>query len=67
LSWEQGEVKVTLSGGLTFFNDETPPELVQRADDLLAAVKRSGGNRIAVARGAGGQGGEVILLPDHHR
>ncbi len=67
LSWEQGEVKVTISGGLTEFVDQTPPEMVQRADDLLDAAKRDGGNCIAAGGDAGGQGGGVVPLPEFNR
>ena len=67
LSWEQGEVKVTVSGGLTQFVDQTPPELVQRVDDLLDAAKGGGGNRIADGGDTGSLGGGVIPLPEFER
>lgn len=67
LSWEQGEVSVTLSGGLVQFGDQTPPELVQRVDDLLGRAKEGGGNRIADAGDGNGQGGGVIPLPESNR
>lgn len=67
LSWEKGEVTVTLSGGLVQFKDQTPPEMVQRADDLLNHAKRAGGNRIADSKDANGQGRGVIPWPESNR
>ena len=67
LSWEQGSVVVTLSGGLVQFEDQTPPEMVQRADDLLDQAREVGGNRIVDGGDNNGQGGGVIPLSESNR
>ncbi|WP_432403101.1 diguanylate cyclase [Wukongibacter sp. M2B1] len=41
-----GEVAVTISGGVIALTDETSEELIRRADRLLYKAKKNGGNRI---------------------
>lgn len=52
LQWEQGEQRVTLSGGLAQLGDQTPAELIALAEKHLDLARSQGGNSI-VDRGAG--------------
>jgi diguanylate cyclase (GGDEF)-like protein len=52
-------LRITISGGLAMFpaHGQSTPELFRAADDALYEAKRSGRNRIVVARNAGLYGG----------
>ncbi|WP_459195427.1 diguanylate cyclase [Wukongibacter baidiensis] len=43
-----GEVAVTISGGVVTLTDETSEELIRKADKLLDQAKRNGRNRIEI-------------------
>lgn len=47
LSWEQGQVRVAISGGLASIEDQPTGELAKVAKFQLARAKFDGGNRIA--------------------
>lgn len=49
LKWEEGEQKVTLSGGLAQLDNQTPAELVAVAEKRLDLARSQGGNRIVAA------------------
>jgi diguanylate cyclase (GGDEF)-like protein len=49
LQWEQGDPKITLSGGLAQLDHHTPAELISVAEKRLDLAKAQGGNRIVAA------------------
>ncbi len=49
LQWEQGEPKITLSGGLAQMENHTPAELISVAEKRLDLAKAQGGNRVVAA------------------
>jgi diguanylate cyclase (GGDEF)-like protein len=46
LQWEQGQVRVTVTGGLAQSGEQTPADLIVLADERVRAAKQIGGDRI---------------------
>ncbi len=46
LQWEQGQVRVTVTGGLAQAGEHTPADLIAQADERVRAAKQVGGDRI---------------------
>ncbi|MFZ1987107.1 MAG: GGDEF domain-containing protein [Desulfatitalea sp.] len=46
LQWEQGQVQVTVSGGLALARKNSPAELISQVDARLRIAKQQGGDRV---------------------
>ncbi|MDF2546193.1 MAG: signal transduction protein [Anaerosolibacter sp.] len=46
MEWEEKNLKITISGGVTAWMDEGALKMVKKADDLLYQAKKNGRNRI---------------------
>ena len=46
LQWEDGQIQVTLSGGLAQYTGQSLPELTTQAENLQQEAKNQGGNQI---------------------
>jgi diguanylate cyclase (GGDEF)-like protein len=57
LQWEQGQVRVTVTGGLAQAGEHTPADLIALADERVRAAKQMGGDRVVADEAPGTEDG----------